>query len=295
MADNIMPHSYLRTLLPLLRERPVRDVELFYEIKANLSFRDVLELKSAGVARIQPGIEALSTPLLRLMRKGVTAGQNIALLRYARACGMGIDWNLLLKFPGDRLEWYEETLSLMPLLSHLQPPSAAYDVVIERFSPYFNQPGSFGIGNVRPLPAYGDVLPPGSAPERFAYHFQGDVPSVLDQAPEWNERLRAASESWRTRWRRSPVPVLHLFMVDPQRFVLHDTRELGGPPFTPLTYDEAAALVTPCPLPAASEFQRDALARGYGAALDGGYVPLATVEVETAVALGLLVPPGAPS
>jgi ribosomal peptide maturation radical SAM protein 1 len=290
MADNIMPHAYLKSLVPLLRDSPVPGVELFYEIKANLSFRDVLELKDAGITRIQPGIESLSTPLLRLMRKGVTAGQNIALLRYARACGMAVDWNLLLKFPGDRLEWYEETLAVMPLLVHLQPPSAAYDVVIERFSPYFNGPESFGIENVRPLPAYADVLPPGHAPERLAYHFQGEMKSALDEAPEWNERLRRAGEAWRTRWRQSPLPVFHLFMLDRQRFVLHDTRELGGPAFTALTYEEAAALVTPCPLPAANAFQRDALARGYAVALDGGYVPLATVEVETAIALGLIVP-----
>ena len=40
--------------------------------------------KAAGISTIQPGIEALSSRLLKLMRKGVNARQNLMLLRYGR-------------------------------------------------------------------------------------------------------------------------------------------------------------------------------------------------------------------
>ena len=81
MVDNIMPHEYFRTMLPTLAQADL-SAHIFYEQKANLNLRQVKSLRDAGVAIIQPGIEALSSPLLRLMRKGVTAEQNIRLLRY---------------------------------------------------------------------------------------------------------------------------------------------------------------------------------------------------------------------
>ncbi len=71
-VDNILPHEYFKTLLPELKRRQL-GVTLFYEIKANLKREQVELLRDAGVAALQPGIESLSTPVLRLMRKGTTA------------------------------------------------------------------------------------------------------------------------------------------------------------------------------------------------------------------------------
>ena len=119
-----MPRSYFRTLLPRLAAE-VPGLRAFYEQKSNLSLDNVLELKAAGICDIQPGIEALSTSLLKRMDKGVSARQNIALMRYARAVGLSLTWNLLYAFPGDQLEDYEQTLALVPLLRHLNPPGTA--------------------------------------------------------------------------------------------------------------------------------------------------------------------------
>ena len=80
MVDNIMPHSYFSSVLPRVAAE-VPGLHIFYEQKANLTLSKIELLKQAGVAVIQPGIEALSTPLLKLMKKGVRASQNLALLR----------------------------------------------------------------------------------------------------------------------------------------------------------------------------------------------------------------------
>jgi hypothetical protein len=56
-------------------------LRLSYEEKSNLTRRKVKALVEAGVREVQLGIEALSTGLLRLMSKGVTAAQNVAALR----------------------------------------------------------------------------------------------------------------------------------------------------------------------------------------------------------------------
>ena len=123
MIDNILPHSYFRTVLPRLAEE-LPPVRIFYETKSNLNLEQVQLLRRAGVDRIQPGIEALSSSLLRRMKKGVLARQNLALLRYARAPGLALTWNLLCEFPGDQREDYEATLALIPLIHHLSPRPA---------------------------------------------------------------------------------------------------------------------------------------------------------------------------
>jgi hypothetical protein len=83
MTDNIMPHEYFTTLLPRL-SREVLSLRIFYEQRANLTLEKVFALKEAGITLIQPGIEALSSAILQLMKKGVQAWQNLLSLKYAR-------------------------------------------------------------------------------------------------------------------------------------------------------------------------------------------------------------------
>src|SRR5262249_41725 len=117
MTDNIMPREYLRTLLPQLPDKLPR-IRVFYEQKSNLTWADAQNLRRAGITAIQPGIEALSSGLLRLMKKGVQARQNLMLLRYGRMTGIDLVWNLICGFPSDLLSYYEETLRLVRLIPH---------------------------------------------------------------------------------------------------------------------------------------------------------------------------------
>ena len=151
MIDNILPHSYFRTVLPRLAEELPTPARIFYETKANLTLEQVQLLRRAGVYRIQPGIEALSSSLLRRMKKGVLARQNLALLRYARAAGLVLNWNLLCEFPGDQREDYDATLALLPLIHHLMPPTGLCPLSIDRFSPYFREAAAYGITHLEPL------------------------------------------------------------------------------------------------------------------------------------------------
>jgi ribosomal peptide maturation radical SAM protein 1 len=157
MVDNIMPHEYFRTVLPVLAQEPL-PVPIFYEQKSNLRLKDVLLLKRAGVTAIQPGIESLSSSVLKLMDKGVSSRQNLALLKYARSVCVQMCWNLLWGFPGDNLKEYQQMLAILPLLSHLEPPQDLCHVSIDRFSPYFFDAPRYGITNVRPLAGYATVL-----------------------------------------------------------------------------------------------------------------------------------------
>jgi ribosomal peptide maturation radical SAM protein 1 len=280
MVDNIMPHRYFRDLLPrLARELP--GLHLFYEQKANLSLDQVLTLKRAGVALIQPGIEALSTAQLKRMDKGVSASQNLALLRYARAADLVLNWNLLYAFPGDQVEDYEETRALVPLLRHLYPPTGLIRLSIDRFSPYFVNPAKYGVRNVRPRPGYFAILPDGADVAKLAYHFSGDYESASHGRDDLVGALEEEVSAWRRAWEAGgPPPVLMVIPLSEEEFLLLDTRGLpGAQEVSFLTRDQAALALAGARRGRPAEASW-ALERRLVAELDGGLVPLATAEPE---------------
>lgn len=283
MTDNIMPHRYFTSLLARLgRELP--GLHIFFEQKANLSFAKVRALKRAGIELIQPGIEALATDLLTLMRKGVTAAQNLALLRYARSLDVAVNWNILYAFPNDRREDYEQTLTLIPYLAHLHPPTGLCHLSIDRFSPYFDRSGEFGISAVRPMDAYADVLPSWVEHRKIAYHFIADYRSGSREDPALVRRLEAAIAAWRSVWQRPSAapPVLELCPIGGDTFILVDTRGLPGIDTIQFLDAEAAWLAIVGDRPdIGDEARTHALLHGHGVLADGRFVPLATADEAT--------------
>ncbi|MEQ1632648.1 MAG: RiPP maturation radical SAM C-methyltransferase, partial [Planctomycetota bacterium] len=152
IVDNIMDMDYLATLMPALAAGPL-DLGLFCEAKANLTHAQVRVLARAGVRTIQPGIESLSTPVLKLMGKGVNALQNIRLLRWCAEAGMHVIWNLLYGFPGESASEYGRMADMARGLVHLAPPNLG-PLMLARFSPYFESPARHGLRRGAPLPFY---------------------------------------------------------------------------------------------------------------------------------------------
>jgi ribosomal peptide maturation radical SAM protein 1 len=299
MTDNIMPYSFFRTLVPrlidLAAEMP--SLRIFYEQKANLSLKQMVTLRQAGVTFIQAGIEALSTSLLKRMNKGVTASQNIALLRYGRSVGVDLLWNLLWAFPGDQYHEYEETLQILPLLRHLQPPQVFARLSIDRFCPYFQHPDLFGVTNIRPWPAHQMVLPPAFDGSRVAFHFTADYTCDAYQHPEIIGRLAEEVANWRKAWETKTItlffgtfklkdqPVLQVVQRDDRSFLLEDTRGLPETKKTcELTPAQVSAALVPRRYQPSPELEW-ALAHKIAVILDNNqYVPLATSQPEILMA-----------
>jgi ribosomal peptide maturation radical SAM protein 1 len=281
MTDNILPHSYFRTVLPRLAEE-LPPAQIFYETKSNLTLEQVELLRSAGVYRVQPGIEALSSSLLHRMKKGVLARQNLALLRYARATGLALNWNLLCEFPGDQREDYDATLALLPLIHHLIPPSGVCPVSIDRFSPYFRDAAAFGVADLEPLPAYAWAFPPHADLRSLAYHFQGQYASAQASHPELHDSLVRAFRQWRDSWKvGAPPPALSLSPGDDGYYTLLDTRGLEDTGlFQFLDEEEARTVLVGGPLDR-QPLARWAIERKLAVALDNWCVPLAVTNVET--------------
>lgn len=241
MTDNIMPRSYLTELLPGLAERDPR-LHLFYEVKSNMTRAEVETMARGGVAMIQPGIESLATGPLRLMRKGVSAQQNIALLRDCAAAGIRVAWGIIYGFPGEAAADYAAMAALMPLLAHLDPPNAMHRILIDRFSPLYRAHGDNGIGEVRPFEAYRSLYPCAIDTADIAYHFEGDYSTELLDNADILHRLGTAISTWRAAAVHHPPPVLELFERGGTALVL-DTRAVALRPMTPLTEAQHALLV----------------------------------------------------
>ena len=293
MTDNILPHSYFRTVLPRLAEE-LPPFRMFYEIKSNLKLEQVQLLRSAGVDFVQPGIEALSSSLLQRMKKGVLARQNLNLLRYARAAGLALTWNLLYGFPGDQREDYDATLALMPLIHHLPPPSGVFPVILDRFTPYSDEPAAYGITHLEPQPGYAWTFPRSADLRSLAYHFTGEYACAHASHPDLYDLLGQAYRKWTESWKAGcPAPALALAAGSDGYYTLMDTRGLEGTStFQFLNEEEARTVLIGGPIDR-QPLAQWAIERKLAIALDGWCAPLAVTNVDTWRRLQARSPQGA--
>jgi ribosomal peptide maturation radical SAM protein 1 len=272
MADNIMPMQNFHDLLPQLAQEAV-DLNIFYEVKANLNRQQLKCLKAAGVILIQPGIEAFSTALLRRMRKGVSAAQNIRLLRHCRSLGIFVLWNLLYDFPGDSDADYAETLSLLPKLRHMEPPEWFAPVSYDRFSPYFTEAESLGIRSLRPAQWYYEIYPPHVSIDNLAYYFVGDADVVSRRNPALVNDILAEVRTWVEAWRRPEKPLLRVTLLPNGEYIVYDTRS-GVSPKADVVTAEMAAIITGEARQESPEVC-EAMRRDWVIDVDGSYLGLA--------------------
>jgi len=204
-VDNILDHRYLEELCePLAQER--NDYQIFYEVKANLRRDQISTLARAGVRIIQPGIESLSSHVLKLMRKGISMLRNVRLLKWAHYYGIDVHWGILAGFPGETSEDYEEQARVAALLSHLPPPKGVMRIWLERFSPYFSE-SHFPVSDVRPLSVYRYVYPEEHVRlDKIAYFFDYQMDATISESELGD--LRQVIDGWLAGWQRRPRPSL---------------------------------------------------------------------------------------
>ena len=207
-VDNIMDADFLNTVVPALEGL---DYDVFYETKANLKPHEVEALGRSGIRWIQPGIENLDTRVLKLMRKGVTAWNNIRLLRSCRQYGVHVSWSILCGFPGEDDNWYAEMAEHIPALAHFQPSGFAM-LRFDRYSPYFDDAAEHGL-NLVPSELYSYVYP--HTDEELAeqvYFFEdtvlgdrgrGLINSDATYGPGL-ESVRARLREWHDAWKGEP-------------------------------------------------------------------------------------------
>lgn len=193
-VDNVIDPEHFKKVIPQIGSRATKAF-MFFEIRPTQTRGQLVALRDAGVCVLQPGIESLSTRLLKLMRKGTTAIQNIRLLRWAAELGLPVLWNMLYGLPGEKAADYEEIAALVPALLHLFPPvSDCNRIHVDRFSPLFTEHHS----SIKPNPLYAIALGlPADVSRSLAYHF--DFEDDLASAPDTThavERLNKVVQAW---------------------------------------------------------------------------------------------------
>lgn len=223
-VDNILPRNYLTDVLPFVQTPET--VEIFYEVKADLSQLDVQTLAQARVKHIQPGIESLATSTLKLMKKGTSAFRNLALLKFCAIYDIEPAWNLLIGFPGEGEPVYKKYLDDLPLLVHLWPPSGVYPVRFDRYSPYFMKAAEYEL-DLHPLDYYPLIYPfPQDALDELAYYFS-DLKIDAEYAQtmsKWIGRIREKVDHWKECWKNEGVPPKLLLHENGNQSVVHDSR-----------------------------------------------------------------------
>lgn len=202
-SDYILPREYFKEVLPqLARVSPL--YRLHCEIKANQTPETVAALARAGFQEVQPGIESFSSEVLRIMDKGVTGVQNVALLKYGYKERIVIHYNFIYGFPGERAEQYRQMIEQIPRLYHLIPPVSRSEAIITRFAPMQNNTVRFGI-ETKPLHhrCYDSLFSvdflkdTGFSLDGYAYYFE----RYLDFSDEMSE-LYAQVVSQINHWKR---------------------------------------------------------------------------------------------
>ncbi|MDD5057827.1 MAG: RiPP maturation radical SAM C-methyltransferase [Sideroxydans sp.] len=196
ITDNIMDMKYIQSIFPKLAGG-INNLKMFYEVLSNLKKEQIKIIAAAGVVRIQPGIESLSTSILKLMGKGTSRLKNLQTLKWCEEYGVQVTWNLLHGFPGEQEDEYASMAELIPNLVHLPAPTGDGRVRLDRFGPYWCSPQKHGITNVRHHWAYDHAYAP-LPPEqraRLAYFFEYDyadhrIPenytrTAIDRLADW--------------------------------------------------------------------------------------------------------------
>lgn len=216
-TDNILAQSYFQTVLPELARQP--GISMGFDVRVNLRHDQVELMADAGVKCIQVGIESLSDPLLRLMRKGTTVAQNIQILKWAKQFGIEVFWNLLCGFPGEDPAEYEAIQRLIPLLTHLDPPFGGGHIHFDRFSAYWADPASYGITRLRPSCANRTIYHILTEEDlnQMVYHFDAEYVDVSDVfAKDMEQAVNA--------WRACTNAALDVF-PSPHSVSIVDTRQ----------------------------------------------------------------------
>ena len=158
IADNVLPRKTSKELFENLKKLK-KDLHLFSEIRATTPFQELKVMKEAGLQEVQIGIEALSSSLLKKLRKGTTTIQNLEIMRDCELLNITNISNLILHFPGSSEHDVAETLGNIEFAFPYRPLKAV-SFWLGYGSPVWQNPQLFGIRAIYNHPNWSRLFPP---------------------------------------------------------------------------------------------------------------------------------------
>ena len=222
-VDNLMPPIFPREVFSKLS--PPAGIAMRYEVRSDLPTSDIQALCRGGVTWLQPGIESLSTATLMLMRKGITAFNNVLFLKECTRYPVTLEWNLLIGTPGESEKVYEKYLQDIPLMMHLPPPTGAFSVMFVKYSDYYDHQAEHNL-SLQPQEFYAYIFPFNHEDiQRVAYRYV-DTKMNTDWLDAWLDQLNELIRCWRQRWDGldGKLPVQLCLAETEKTYQVYDTR-----------------------------------------------------------------------
>jgi ribosomal peptide maturation radical SAM protein 1 len=158
IMDNVLPKHAFADILRMVSALK-RDFSIFGEIRATTPLAELKLMRAAGMSKVQVGIEALSTRLLRKLRKGTTAIQNLEIMKHCEAVGIACLSNLIADFPTSDEEDIRETLWTMEFAGWFRPPKLV-SFWLGLGSPVWRRPDAYGIRKIMNHRNWSRIFPP---------------------------------------------------------------------------------------------------------------------------------------
>jgi len=156
-TDNALPPKEANSFFDSTAQIPT-DFDFFAEVRV-LTDQDTPQCyRRGGLSTIQVGIEALSTSLLKKMKKGTTAIENIAAMRQSAEAGIQLDGNIIIEFPGSCEEEVEETINNLDFVLPYSPLASA-SFFLGHGSPVADAPEKYGIQAITQHPNNKKLIP----------------------------------------------------------------------------------------------------------------------------------------
>lgn len=223
--DNIMATEYIDVLFGKLAESHA-DIKVHYEVRPYLSRQQLRHMSRGGLFSVQPGIESLSTHVLKLMKKHTTAVRNLAFLKWCNYYNINNLYFILLGFPGETVEDYQQQCEVVARIQHLLPPRGIAQARADRGSPMFTDPEANAVSRLFPSHCYRYIYPTDRFDhQRVSYYFDHDQENILEDRDY--QRIYSLVWQWQQRWKKGPRPTLRYFKTWKKMII--DDRRNGGP------------------------------------------------------------------
>jgi len=204
--DNIMAPEYTDKLFGHLAQAKT-DFRIHYEIRPSLTRTQLRHMREGGLFSVQPGVESLSTHLLKLMKKHTTGMRNLELIKWCTYYGINNLYNILLRFPGETLEDYRIQCEVIAKIPHWQPPWAIAKARADRGSPMYTAPETQSITKLVYSPCYDYLFPKNRFNlERVSYYFEHEMGDTLEE--QQYDEIFELVDNWQRVWQQRPRPFL---------------------------------------------------------------------------------------